>query len=60
MYAARPGIQSPLQTQGPQFSEGITTDPTFLGRISDGSPDYEQMKQRLRGLTQLQNTGARF
>ena len=60
MYAARPGIQSPLQTQGPQFSEGITTDPTFLGRISDGSPDYEQIKQRLRGLTQLRNTGARF
>ena len=60
MYAARPGLQSPLQTQGIQFSEGIVTNPTFLGSASDGSPDYEQMKERLRGLTQLRNTGSRF
>jgi hypothetical protein len=60
MFAPRPGVRSSLQTQNPQFSEGITTDPNFLGRVSQGSPGLEEIKGRLRGLAQLRNTGSRF
>jgi len=56
MYADRPGLVSALETQNPAFSQGITTDPNFLGRMSDGAPGYEQVKQRLRGLRNMRNT----
>lgn len=57
MYADRPGLTSALETQNPSFSEGITTDPNLLGRMSEGAPGYEQVKQRLRG---MRNTGGRI
>jgi len=60
MYADRPGLVSALETQNPSFSQGITTDPNFLGRMSEGAPGYEQIKQRLRGLRDLRDTGSRF
>ena len=60
LFADRPGLVSALETQNPSFSQGITTDPDFLGRMSDGAPGYEQIKQRLRGLRDLRNTGSSF
>jgi hypothetical protein len=59
-FAPRPGVQTPIQTQGVEFSQGITTNPNFSGTLADGSPAYEQMKERLRGLSQLRNTGGRI
>lgn len=60
MYADRPGLTSGLEMQDPSFSEGITTNPNFLGRMSEGAPGYEQMKQRLRGIRDMRNTGGRL
>ncbi len=60
MYADRPGLVSGLETQNPSFSEGITTDPSLLGRVSEGAPGYEQVKERLRGMRDMRNTGGRI
>jgi hypothetical protein len=60
MYAARPGVRSPLQTQGIEFSQGLISDPSQLANISAGSPGFEQIQERVRGLAKLRNTGSRF
>jgi hypothetical protein len=57
MYADRPGLTSALQTQNPSFSQGITTDPSLLGNISEGAPGRERIMERLRG---MRNTGGRI
>jgi len=60
MYADRPGLISGLQTQNPSFSQGITTDPSLLGKISEGGPSRERIMGRLRGMRDMRNTGGRI
>lgn len=60
MFAARPGMQTPLQTENPQFAPGIAPVIPGPGRIFEGSPEYEQMRQRLRGLNLYGDRGRFF
>ena len=42
---------TPLERQAPQFAPGITFGPGRANRMPDqGSPEYEQLAARMRGL----------
>lgn len=60
MFASRPGMQTPFQTQNPQGAPGINLSFPTPGRIAEGSPEYEQMRQRMRGLTLQGDLGRYF
>lgn len=60
MFAARPGIQTPIQIQSPEGAPGLIANPPMRGRIFEGSPEYEQMRQRLRGLNLYGDRGRFF
>lgn len=60
MFAARPGVQTPLQTAKPQIAPGVGPVVPAPGRIFEGSPEYEQMRQRLRGLNLYGDRGRFF
>jgi hypothetical protein len=89
-FAARPGQETPFETQAPQFAPGLEANPprpevSFaptgpatkrperpgtrmskpLNRVESqlqqkGSPEYEQVMQRIRGMAQMRNTGSKF
>ena len=71
IYAARPEQVTPFERSGPQFAPGLEANPprgAFGGRLGPvvgesaerGSPAYEEMMQRIRGMNALQNTGSNF
>jgi hypothetical protein len=71
MYAARPGQVTPFERSNPSFAPGLESNPPRgalggrLGRVEQelaekGSPAYEQMMQRIRGINSLQNTGSQY
>ena len=71
MYAARPDQVTSFERSGPQFAPGLEANPPRgmdggrLGRVEQdlaekGSPAYEQMMQRIRGMNSMQNTGSNF
>ena len=71
MYAARPGQVTPFERSNPNFAPGLEANPprgTLGGRLGrmeqdfaeKGSPAYEQMMQRIRGINSLKNTGSNF
>lgn len=60
MFAARPEVITPIQTQNPQPAPGIEPSIPGPGRIFEGSPEYEQYKQRLRALTLYGDRGRYF
>jgi hypothetical protein len=71
MFAARPGQVTPFEGSNPRFAPGLEANPPRgvfggrLGRVEQemaekGSPAYEQMMQRIRGMNTLQNTGSNF
>jgi hypothetical protein len=70
-FAATPQQVTPFEQAGVQFAPGLEANPPQrppggrLGRIQaqlgdKGSPAYEQMMQRIRGMNALQNTGSNF
>jgi hypothetical protein len=71
MYASRPGQVTPFEDSHPKFAPGLEANPprTQMGgppgqiktELSEkGSPAYEQMMERIRGLNTMKNTGASF
>jgi hypothetical protein len=63
-FAARPEQVTPFEQAGVQFAPGLEANPP-RGQMGDqfgekGSPAYEQMMQRIRGLEAMKNTGSRF
>jgi hypothetical protein len=69
IYASRPGQVTPFQRSNPQFAPGLEANPLQMGGFpgqpgaefgEKGSPAYEQMMQRIRGINAMQNTGSRF
>jgi hypothetical protein len=71
IYAARPEQVTSFERSGPQFAPGLEANPprgplgSRLGRVErelaeKGSPAYEQVMQRIRGMNSLQNTGSSF
>ena len=71
MYASRPGQVTPFERSNPAFAPGLEANPprgVFGGRLGQigqelsekGSPAYEEMMQRIRGINSLQNTGSQY
>jgi hypothetical protein len=71
MSAARPDQVTSFERSAPQFAPGLEANPprgplgSRLGRVEQelaekGSPAYEQMMQRIRGMNSMQNTGSNF
>ena len=63
-FAARPEQVTPFERAGVQFAPGLEANPPqgqMGSRFGEkGSPAYEQMMQRIRGLEAMKNTGSRF
>jgi hypothetical protein len=70
-FAANPQQVTPFEQAGVQFAPGLEANPPQrpgggrLGNIElqlggKGSPAYEQMMERIRGLNAMKNTGSRF
>jgi hypothetical protein len=71
MPAARPGQVTPFERSQPRFAPGLQANPPRggfgggFGRVEQemaqkGSPAYEELMQRIRGINALQNTGSQF
>ena len=70
-FAAQPGQVTAFEQSRPQFAPGLEANPPgrrmarpFAGYDAQmeqkGSPEYEQVMQKIRGLAQMRNTGSKI